>query len=215
MTAVARVRMSGPLTPYVEGFAVELTAHGYTDLSLANQLRLMADWSRWLQSAKTLVDQIDHDVVARFLAKRRRTHTQFITERALAPLLRYLHAIGAVSVMKQEQRPQGEVLGEYERYLIEERAVLPARRALCLAVAADFLAWSLSPILGFDSDSHRAGTRTGVREVARPEPPPRARPHRATRCIANHTARARARRRRSPPSCRRRAASCADTRCRC
>jgi integrase/recombinase XerD len=139
MTAVARVRMSGPLTPYVEGFAVELTAHGYTDLSLANQLRLMADWSRWLQSAKTLVDQIDHDVVARFLAKRRRTHTQFITERALVPLLRYLHAIGSVSVMKQEQRPQGELLGEYERYLIEERAVLPARRALCLAVAADFL----------------------------------------------------------------------------
>ena len=139
MAVAARVRITGPLTSYIEGFAAELTAHGYTDLSLANQLRLMADWSRWLHSAKTLVDQIDQDVVARFLAKRRRTHTQFITERALAPLLRYLHAVGVVSVVKQEQRPQGQLLGEYERYLVEERAVLPARRVLCLAVAAEFL----------------------------------------------------------------------------
>jgi integrase len=139
MSVAARVRIAGPLTPYFEGFAAELTAHGYTDLSLANQLRLMADWSRWLHSAKTRVDQIDHDVVARFLAERRRTHAQFITERALAPLCRYLHAVGAVAVMKQEQRPQGELFDEYERYLVEERAVLPARQALCLAVAAEFL----------------------------------------------------------------------------
>lgn len=139
MTAVARVRMTGPLTPHVEGFAAELTARGYTDLSLANQLRLMADWSRWLRSVKTLVKNIDHDVVARFLAKRRRTHTQFLTDRALTPLLRYLQEVGAISMVEQEQRPQSELLQEYERYLVEERAVLPTRQALCLAVAADFL----------------------------------------------------------------------------
>ena len=139
MSVAARVRMTGPLICYVEGFAAELTAHGYTDLSLANQLRLMADLSRWLQAAETPVDEIDHDDVTRFLAKRRRTHTQFITERALAPLLRYLQAVGAVSVVAPARRPAGELLREYERYLVEERAVLPARRDLCVAVAADFL----------------------------------------------------------------------------
>jgi hypothetical protein len=41
MDAVAVVRMSGPLTRYVEGFAAELRAQGYTELSLANQLRLV------------------------------------------------------------------------------------------------------------------------------------------------------------------------------
>jgi site-specific recombinase XerD len=131
--------MAGPLTRYVEGFAAELTAHGYTDLSLANQLRLMADLSRWLQAAETPVDEIDHDDVMRFLAKRRRTHTQFITERALAPLLRYLQAAGVVSVLPPDRRPSGELLREYERYLVEERAVLQARRDLCLAVATEFL----------------------------------------------------------------------------
>jgi len=139
MSVAARVRMAGPLTRYVEGFAAALTAHGYTDLSLANQLRLMADLSRWLQAAKTPVTAIDHDVVARFLAKRRRTHTQFITERALAPLLRYLQTVGVRAVVAPDRRPDGELLREYERYLVEERAVLPARRDLCLAVATEFL----------------------------------------------------------------------------
>lgn len=139
MTAAARVRITGPLAVHVEGFAAELTAHGYTDLSLANQLRLMADLSRWLLAAAMPMDEIDHDDVMRFLAKRRRTHTQFITERALAPLLRYLQAVGAVSVVPPDRRPAGELLREYERYLIEERAVLPARRDLCLAIAGEFL----------------------------------------------------------------------------
>jgi site-specific recombinase XerD len=131
--------MSGPLTRYVEGFAAELTAHGYTDLSLANQLRLMSDLSRWLETARTPVDKIDHEVVARFLAKRRRTHTHFTTERAVAPLLRYLQVAGVVSVVVPDRRPPDELLREYERYLVDERAVLPARRALCLAVAGEFL----------------------------------------------------------------------------
>ena len=139
MSVAARVRMAGPLTRYVEGFAAELTAHGYTDLSLANQLRLMADLSRWLQSGTIAVDEIDDEAVARFLAQRRRTHTQFIAKRALAPLLQHLQAAGVVSVVGPERRPEGELLQEYERYLVEERAVLPPRRELCLAVATEFL----------------------------------------------------------------------------
>lgn len=140
MSVAARVRMSGPLTRYVEGFAAELTAHGYTDLSLANQLRLMSDLSRWLETVRTPVDKIDHEVVARFLAKRRRTHTHFTTERAVSPLLRYLQAASVVSVVAPDRRPPDELLREYERYLVEERDVLPARLALCLAVAGEFLA---------------------------------------------------------------------------
>ena len=82
MDVVARVRMSGPLTCHRDGFAAELTALGYTDLSAANQLRLMADLSRWLEAEGVALDRIDRDVVDRFIAKRRRTHTRFCTEGA-------------------------------------------------------------------------------------------------------------------------------------
>lgn len=141
MTVAARVRISGPLSPHADGFAAELTAHGYTDLSLANQLRLMADMSRWLEADRIRVDGIDHEVIARFLAKRRRTHTQFTTQRAIAPLVRYLEAAGAIdSTTTSESRPRSELLEEYERYLVDERAVAPARRDLCISIAEKFLA---------------------------------------------------------------------------
>lgn len=140
MTVAAHVRMTGPLTRYSEGFAAELTAHGYTDLSLANQLRLMADMSRWLDAAELYPDGIDHVIVAKFLAKRRRTHTQFTTWRAIAPLVRYLEAAGAVApIAPSAKRPRRKLLQEYERYLVDERAVCPERSRLCLAVAERFL----------------------------------------------------------------------------
>jgi site-specific recombinase XerD len=132
--------MTGPLTPHAEGFAAELAAHGYTDLSAANQLRLMADMSRWLDVHAVPLGSVDRDVVDRFLAKRRRTHTAFTSERAMTPLVRYLEA---ARVIRPFERPPGllssALLRDYQRYLVEERAVLPARQTLCLGVAERFL----------------------------------------------------------------------------
>ena len=140
MQVAPLVRIAGPLVPYFDGFRAELAAHGYTDLSAANQLRLMADLSRWLDKTGRVVEDVDRKVVARFLAKRRRTHTQFNTDRAIKPLLRYLEDIGiAVVEPVPDRRPKREVLRAYERYLIEERAVLPTRQAAYLVIAEDFL----------------------------------------------------------------------------
>lgn len=140
MTVAAHVRISGSLSRYADGFAAELLASGYTDLSLANQLRLMADFSRWLEvTAKTTIDRIDHKVVARFLSKRRRTHTHFVSQRAIEPLLRYLDSVGVVTFAAAPARPRSELLRAYERYLIEERDAGPRWRAFCLEVAEEFL----------------------------------------------------------------------------
>lgn len=139
MDAVATVRMSGPLTCHVEGFAAELRAHGYTELSLANQLRLMSDLSRWLESRRCAVDEIDRGTVRRFLARRRRTYTHFTTERALRPLLTYLQGVDAIAVTSAPAQVRSEPLQQYERYLVEERGVTPAVRDRYLAVADEFL----------------------------------------------------------------------------
>jgi hypothetical protein len=45
----ARVR--GPLAPYAEGFRVELERLGYTPLTAATHVRLLAHLSRWLARA--------------------------------------------------------------------------------------------------------------------------------------------------------------------
>jgi integrase/recombinase XerD len=44
------VRVTGPLQAHARGFSEQLTKLGYTRLSVADQLRLMAHLSRWLAS---------------------------------------------------------------------------------------------------------------------------------------------------------------------
>jgi integrase/recombinase XerD len=140
MQVAPLVRITGPLIPYFDGFRAELAAHGYTDLSAANQLRLMADLSRWLDKVGQAVGRVDREVVGRFLAKRQRTHTQFNTERGIKPLLRYLEDIGMIVLEPvPDRRPRRKVLHAYERYLIEERGVMPVRQVAYLVVAEDFL----------------------------------------------------------------------------
>jgi integrase/recombinase XerD len=48
MGVMSGVRVTGPLEGFAAGFAVELEAAGYTPLSAANQLRLMAHLGRWM-----------------------------------------------------------------------------------------------------------------------------------------------------------------------
>jgi hypothetical protein len=139
MDALATVRMSGPLTCHVEGFAAELRSLGYTELSLANLLRLLADFSRWLGRADVALEDIDPAILKRFLSKRRRTHTHFVSERAVRPLMDYLRGVGIVKRIEAAKPRRSGLLVAYERYLVEDRAVGAGHRALCLAVADEFL----------------------------------------------------------------------------
>src|SRR5437870_10833113 len=48
MTSPSWARVRGPLAPYAGGFRVELERLGYTPLTAATHVRLMAHLSRWL-----------------------------------------------------------------------------------------------------------------------------------------------------------------------
>src|SRR5688572_15212904 len=90
MRASSRVRVVGPLAKYAAGFAAELTQQGYTDLSLRNQLALMAHFSHWLAARRLTVDGLTPELVDCYVALRRRTRTAFPSRRALVPLFAYL-----------------------------------------------------------------------------------------------------------------------------
>ena len=51
MTDPSWARVCGPLEPYAEGFRIELERLGYTPLTAAGQVRLVAHLSRWLDRA--------------------------------------------------------------------------------------------------------------------------------------------------------------------
>lgn len=67
----SRVRVTGPLTPFAEGFAAELARQGYTRHAVTDQLRLFAHLSRWLAAQDLDAAALTPPAMDAFLASRR------------------------------------------------------------------------------------------------------------------------------------------------
>lgn len=124
----SRVRLSGPLQKFGKGFAVELERQGYSPVGATLQLRLMARTSRWMQAEGLGLGELSDDVVERLLAARRAAgRRDYVTARAMAPLLAYMRGLGLVPPASPS-RPsrRAEELGErFRRYLTVERGLAP------------------------------------------------------------------------------------------
>jgi integrase/recombinase XerD len=143
MDVVSRVRVSGPLAEYAAGFAGYLAGAGYTPLSAANQVRLLAHLSRWLEGRGLSPGELTGLRAQEFLAARRGAgYTCRLSERGLAPALGFLRGLGAV--------PEPEcpvpvaavdvLAGRYRSYLAGERALAASTIRYYLDEARGFLA---------------------------------------------------------------------------
>jgi integrase/recombinase XerD len=151
MGGPARVRVSGPLAPYAEGFAAELAAQGYTPLSAANQLRVLAHVSRWLASQGLPPTEFRAALVERFLASRHQAgYTCWLSQRGVAPLLGYLRHLGVVPEPTSQAAvtPVDALLVEYRRYLVSERGLSASTVAYYERVARLFLTEQGAPTAG-------------------------------------------------------------------
>lgn len=139
----SRVRVSGPLEVFAPGFAAELARVGYRRVPVVFQLQLMAHASRWLERERLGAEALTSEVVERFLLARRAAgYTNYVTARAMAPLLSYLRglgiappasaviAVGAVEVL----------LGGYREYLLVERGLTADTVAGYVLAVRPFLA---------------------------------------------------------------------------
>jgi integrase/recombinase XerD len=147
--AVSQVRVAGPLAPFAAGFARELAELGYTPLSAANQVRVLAHASRWLQAQQLGAAEFTPERAGLFLqARRAEGYTCWLSERGLAPLLGYLRSAG---VVPQAARPvpctaADALLERYRVYLVTERGLVASTVGYYLAEARLFL--SAGPGLG-------------------------------------------------------------------
>ena len=66
-----RVRVSGPLAVFADGFHVQLVEQGYRPGSVLFHLQLLAHLSRWMQAAGVDVVGLSPGVVEQFLVERR------------------------------------------------------------------------------------------------------------------------------------------------
>ncbi len=115
------VRVVGPLAPYASAFDQELRSRGYTKLSAAQQLRLMAHLSQWLVGAGLGAAELTPERVEAFCVTRRdEGYTGLRTAKALAPLQAFLHEQGVLfepavpTLVSAEDR----LLERYRNYLV-------------------------------------------------------------------------------------------------
>ncbi len=122
----SRVKVTGPLVPYVAGFHAELKAQGYRPNALSDQLRLMAHVSSWLASEGLDVEDLTPERVEEFLVARREAgYALWCSPKGMAPLLTNLRHVGAVPVPEPTvpTKPVEQVLEDYRAYLVEERGL--------------------------------------------------------------------------------------------
>ena len=133
--------VTGPLAEYAAGFRAELARLGYTPLSAACQLRLMAHLSRWMTAEGLSTRVLDMPATERYFAARRSAgYANERTVEALGPLLGYLRALGAAPLPPAEPATEtGQLLDRFAAYLASERGLAPTTVALNVRLARPFL----------------------------------------------------------------------------
>jgi len=156
MNDLQGVRIAGPLAPYAQGFAGELARLGYRNDPAQKQLQLAAQLSRWLDDAGLGAGDLDAAAIEAYLAARHAAgYGEFVTPRALAPLLGYLRRLG-VAPLSQIPVPQSlaeELMDGFGRWLLAERGLRPA-------VARGYL----SAVRRFVT-AHAVGGLSGLRDL--------------------------------------------------
>jgi site-specific recombinase XerD len=115
---------------------------GYTPLTAATHVRLLAHLSRWLAREGVDGSGLTPAVVDAYFAERRAAgYVGHATGRALQPLLGYLQRLGVVSVPAPEvpASPEGRLLASYRDYLTTERGLAAATVELNVRMVRPFL----------------------------------------------------------------------------
>ena len=137
-----RVRVTGPLAQYVAGFRAGLDAARYTRGSIANQLQLMAQMSRWLGGLGLDAGDLTAVRVGEFLALRRARLTRgwYVSPMALRMLLDHLECVGVLPAEESAPLTATELLlGRYATYLRTEGGLVAGTIANRVYVACRFL----------------------------------------------------------------------------
>jgi site-specific recombinase XerD len=149
MPAPDRVRVSGPLAAFADGFLVDLVEQqGYRLWPAQRHLEFLASVSRWMETEGVGVAELTPAAVERFVAERRRAgYRSSVSPKSLRSLLAYLGGLGVLPASDGEPLTTLEkLLTDYRDYLLVERALTPGSVGLYEPVARLFLEERSEPI---------------------------------------------------------------------
>ena len=147
-------RVEGPLAPYTQEFRSQLESQGYTLLTAAGHVRLMAHLSRWMADEDLEVSGLTLQRIEEYFAVRRAAG--YVNERtvgALVPLVDFLHRCGVLPP-HEVVAPDGPVevlLARFARYLRVERGLAASTVRLNVDLVRTFVAEHV--VSGDDDDA--------------------------------------------------------------
>ncbi len=96
MTGVCRVRVVGPLAPFVGGIEEVLVADGYREESARTLIRVVAELSRWLDERGLGAGDLSGEVIRQFFATGGGLSCQRRSVRSLQSIVMYLASLGVL-----------------------------------------------------------------------------------------------------------------------
>jgi len=135
--------LEGPLSAHIAGFAKWVRDEGYALYSRHRQVRLAACFSRWLGEVGVDLSNVRSEHVSRYL----RTHVRQVKigrgdAAALRQFLDFLHRLGVIPADRVSPRPLSpveQIVREFERYLLHDRALARATAVNYAPFVREFL----------------------------------------------------------------------------
>lgn len=115
----------GPLEAYAAGFAQQLREQGYTHSSAEQHLCFIAHLDRWMTGEGIGLAGLNTSVLDRYLLERRAAgYAEYLSGKALRPLLEYLSPFGVLPVPVPVKLGAVDLLlAEFRDYLLTERGL--------------------------------------------------------------------------------------------
>jgi integrase len=136
--------MMGPLAVFAPGFSADLVRQGYRPGSVAAQLQLMGDASRWLAARGVGRGDLTEVLVEQLMAGRRASgRSRLLSSRAMSPLLEYLRGLGVLPPAESALPLTAveAIVERYSAYLLARRGLAPSTVRNYVGVASVFLSW--------------------------------------------------------------------------
>jgi integrase/recombinase XerD len=131
----------GPLGPYMNSYAADLHEQGYAQPTAELQIRLVADFSRWLAKRQTLPQEITHEHSQRYLRFRARYRCPGRSD--VAALKRLFGLLLRQGVIPEPSlpavTPTDQLRDEFSLYLRQERALAATTVRSYLSFVGEFL----------------------------------------------------------------------------
>ena len=131
----SRGMYEGPLGPHIDEFIARLQGQDYARHSIRCKVRVIADFSRWLDKCHFGADAVDADRVQRFLAHRKRSarctfgDTAALRQMADLPLLKHVTEPSTRSFALSERE---RVKEGFCKHLLQDRGLTPSTPACYL-----------------------------------------------------------------------------------